>query len=118
VRTLIAGIRDADPGASAEALQRLSADPRHHGHSSPEAMVTLQLEHEEMSTLFDRCLSAREQEVLLLRYGLDDGQPRTLGETGHVVGVSRERVRQIEKRALQKLNLVLSGRRRLPDGNA
>jgi len=118
VRTLIVGIRDADPGASADALQRLTADPHHGDHASPEAMVTLQLEHEEMANLFDRCLSAREQEVLTLRYGLDDGQPRTLGEAGRVVGVSRERVRQIEKRALQKLNLVLSGRRRQPDGDA
>jgi RNA polymerase primary sigma factor len=116
VRTLIAGIRDADPGASADALQRLSADPRHRGHGSPESMVTLQLENEEMANLFERCLNPREQEVLMLRYGLDDGQPKTLGEAGRVVGVSRERVRQIEKRALQKLNLVLSGRRRASGG--
>ncbi|HEU4365853.1 MAG TPA: RNA polymerase sigma factor RpoD/SigA [Candidatus Krumholzibacteria bacterium] len=115
VRTLIAGIREADPGASAEALQRLAADPQQRGHGSPESMVTLQLENEEMSTLFDRCLSPREQEVLTLRFGLDDGEPKTLGEAGRQVGVSRERVRQIEKRALQKLNLVLSGKRRVAD---
>jgi RNA polymerase primary sigma factor len=116
VRTLIAGIRDADPGASAEALQRLSSDPHHRGHGSPESLVTLQLENEEMTSLFDRCLSPREQEVLTLRFGLDDGEPKTLGEAGRQVGVSRERVRQIEKRALQKLNLVLSGKRRGVDG--
>jgi RNA polymerase primary sigma factor len=110
-RTLIAGIRAEDPAASADALQSLSADPQHRDPHTPEALVTLQLENQEMSDLFDRCLSPREQEVLTLRYGLDDGEPRTLGEAGHVVGVSRERVRQIEKRALQKLNLVLSGRR-------
>jgi RNA polymerase primary sigma factor len=115
VRTLIAGIRDADPGASADALQRLAADPQHRGHGSPESMVTLQLENEEMANLFERCLSAREQEVLTLRFGLDDGEPRTLGEVGRQVGVSRERVRQIEKRALQKINLVLSGKRNPAD---
>jgi RNA polymerase sigma factor (sigma-70 family) len=76
----------------------------------------MQLESEEMSNLFDRCLSAREQEVLTLRFGLDDGEPKTLGEAGRHVGVSRERVRQIEKRALQKLNLVLSGKRRSLNG--
>lgn len=116
VRALIAGIRDADPGASAEALQRLAADPLNRGHSSAESMVTLQLENEEMANLFERCLSPREQEVLTLRFGLDDGEPKTLGEAGRHVGVSRERVRQIEKRALQKLNLVLSGKRRTADG--
>jgi RNA polymerase primary sigma factor len=109
VRTLIAGIRAEDPATSADALQSLSADPLHRDTHTPEALVTLQLENKEMTDLFDRCLSAREQEVLILRYGLDDGEPRTLGEAGRVVGISRERVRQIEKRALQKLNLVLSG---------
>jgi RNA polymerase primary sigma factor len=109
-RTLISGIRSEDPASSADALQSLSADPQHRDVHSPEALVTLQLENQEMSNLFDRCLSPREQEVLTLRYGLDDGEPRTLGEAGHIVGVSRERVRQIEKRALQKLNLVLTRR--------
>ena len=116
VRTLIVGIREADPGASADALQLLAADAQHRGHGSPESMVTLQLENEEMTNLFDRCLSAREQEVLTLRFGLDDGEPKTLGEAGRQVGVSRERVRQIEKRALQKLNLVLRGKRQTADG--
>jgi RNA polymerase primary sigma factor len=108
VRTLISGIRAEDPLASADALQLLASDAYHRGNGTPESLVTLQLENEEMSDLFERCLSAREQEVLTLRYGLADGEARTLGETGREVGVSRERVRQIEKRALQKLNLVLS----------
>lgn len=112
VRTLITGIRTEDPLASADALQSLSADPQHGDSHTPEALVTLQLENKEMSDLLERCLSAREQEVLSLRYGLEDGEPRTLGEAGRLVGISRERVRQIEKRALQKLNLVLSGGRR------
>jgi RNA polymerase primary sigma factor len=118
VRTLINGIRSEDPLASADALQLLASDAYHRDNGSPEALVTLQLENEEMSTLIERCLNPREQEVLALRYGLDDGEPRTLGETGREVGVSRERVRQIEKRALQKLNLVLSGRKRgMPEGS-
>jgi RNA polymerase primary sigma factor len=118
VRTLINGIRSEDPLASADALQMLASDAYHRDNGSPEALVTLQLENQEMSTLIERCLNPREQEVLALRYGLDDGEPRTLGETGREVGVSRERVRQIEKRALQKLNLVLSGRKRgMPEGS-
>lgn len=48
-------------------------------------------------------LKAREQLVLALRYGLDDGCERTLEQVGSVLGVTRERVRQIEKRALAQL---------------
>jgi RNA polymerase primary sigma factor len=48
-------------------------------------------------------LDAREGRVVHLRYGLGDGRPRTLEETGRELGVTRERVRQIEARALRKL---------------
>jgi RNA polymerase primary sigma factor len=48
-------------------------------------------------------LSPRERDVVNLRYGLRDGQPRTLSEVGDALSVTRERIRQIETRALQKL---------------
>ena len=48
-------------------------------------------------------LGDRESRVLRLRYGLDDGQPQTLEEVGKVFGVTRERIRQIEAKALRKL---------------
>ena len=48
-------------------------------------------------------LSAREREVLLLRYGLKDGVERTLEQVGQVFGVTRERIRQLEAKALRKL---------------
>lgn len=48
-------------------------------------------------------LPARLAQVLTLRFGLADGRPRTLDEVGRVLGVTRERVRQIERQALQKL---------------
>ena len=48
-------------------------------------------------------LSPREQEVVRLRFGLDDGRVRTLEEVGHIFGVTRERVRQIETKTLAKL---------------
>ena len=48
-------------------------------------------------------LSEKEREVLTLRFGLDDDQPRTLREIGERLGISRERVRQIEGQALTKL---------------
>ena len=50
-----------------------------------------------------RCLPPRDREVLELRFGLKDGQARTLEEVARVLGVTRERVRQIETRALVKL---------------
>lgn len=48
-------------------------------------------------------LTEREQKVLKLRFGLDDGRPRTLEEVGKVFNVTRERIRQIEAKALRKL---------------
>ena len=48
-------------------------------------------------------LSDREQIVIKLRFGLDDGTPRSLEEIGRILGVTRERVRQVEEKALKKL---------------
>ncbi|MBI4532998.1 MAG: sigma-70 family RNA polymerase sigma factor [Candidatus Melainabacteria bacterium] len=48
-------------------------------------------------------LTPREREVLVLRYGLNDGRPRTLEQVGRLVGITRERARQIELKALRAL---------------
>ena len=48
-------------------------------------------------------LTPREQKVIRLRYGLDDGHPRTLEAVGREFNVTRERIRQIEAKALRKL---------------
>ena len=53
-------------------------------------------------------IDPREAEILRLRFGLEDGQPLTLREIGEKVGLTRERVRQIESEALRKLNAYLS----------
>jgi len=50
-----------------------------------------------------RCLTPRDREVIEMRYGLRDGQPRTLDEVARTFGVTRERVRQIEARGLKRL---------------
>jgi len=65
------------------------------------------LEGRHVSRLLD-ALSAREQMVLRLRYGFDGDDARSLEETGKVLGVTRERIRQIEGRALSKLRACVA----------
>ena len=50
-----------------------------------------------------KTLTPREEKVLRLRFGLEDGRPRTLEEVGKEFNVTRERIRQIEAKALRKL---------------
>lgn len=59
---------------------------------------------EQISNLMKKELTEREEMVLRLRFGLDDGKARTLEEVGKVFDVTRERIRQIEAKALKKLN--------------
>ena len=54
-------------------------------------------------------ISEREQLVLKLRYGLDEGVPMTLKEIGDRIGLTRERIRQIENEALKKLYEAMTG---------
>ena len=56
-------------------------------------------------------LTQREQDVLRLRFGLDDGRSRTLEEVGKEFSVTRERIRQIEAKALRKLRHPSRSRR-------
>ena len=109
VKSLIHGIRTEELTVTAEALHKLSADAVHGASTDPERMITLQLESEKVAEYMERYLSERELIILRTRFGLEDGKPQTLAETGKLIGVSRERIRQIERRALQKLKLMLSG---------
>jgi RNA polymerase primary sigma factor len=56
-------------------------------------------------------LSKRERRILSYRFGLEDGNLRSLAETGKMVGITRERIRQIEKRAIDKIRRMMKKRR-------
>ena len=76
-------------------------------NNSPDKIVFSQMDSERLEHLL-RSINQREAEVLRLRYGLYDGQPMTLGDIGKRLKITRERVRQIEKIALKKLNKRLA----------
>ena len=76
-----------------------------------EDVVEWQARREFLDRMFEKYLTERERKILYLYYGLDDGEERTLEEIGSLLGVTRERIRQIRNRAFEKL-------RESPDGEA
>lgn len=76
-----------------------------------EEEVEAQARRQFLEQMFERYLTERERKILVLYYGLDDGEEMTLEEIGTLLGVTRERIRQIRNRAFEKL-------RQSPDGQA
>ena len=70
---------------------------------SPEEYTSEMIQVDKLYEIMDECLSEKEKRVLTLRYGLGDEKARTLEQVGEEFGVTRERIRQIEAKALQKL---------------
>ena len=68
----------------------------------PGEAVSFTLLQEQLHSVLDT-LPEREAGVVSMQFGLTDGQPKTLGEIGKVYGVTRERIRQIESKAMSKL---------------
>lgn len=71
----------------------------------PTDVTTTLIKRQEIDSILGR-LTQREKDVVSLRFGLDDGRPRTLEEVGVALNVTRERVRQIELRAMKKLRHI------------
>ncbi len=74
--------------------------------NSPAQNVFDQLRTEKLKKLIGS-LNEKEQKVILMRFGFDQDQPKTLEQTGSLLGVTRERIRQIEEKALQKIRSVM-----------
>jgi RNA polymerase primary sigma factor len=89
-----------DAGAFADSIE----DTR---SQSPEEQILSAMEVERMRELLDK-LDAREARILKLRFGIGNGEPMTLKAIGHRFGLTRERVRQMEQQALERLGEVMS----------
>jgi RNA polymerase primary sigma factor len=102
LRALFAGMQSLDAPEGLDAFEELTAEAIGEAPNSVERLVELQLEHEMIDRLL-RSLDTREEQLIRIRYGFHDGIVRSLQETGDHFALSRERVRQIEARALAKL---------------
>lgn len=97
-KTVGIGTKTNSMEKSQVALSDMCKDSR----NKPEETAQVESLRQDISRLINT-LSPREQDVVRMRYGLDDGEIRTLEEIGSIFSVTRERVRQIEARALHKL---------------
>ena len=97
METTIGRKKKAD--GSESTLERMLSDPK----VQPQDHCDATMMREDLAKLLEATLTERENHVLRMRFGLNDGRTRTLEEIGQGLSVTRERVRQIESRALQKL---------------
>jgi RNA polymerase primary sigma factor len=106
LKVLIEGIKSLDYETSIHAYGNLFQEDWFQVPSDVESLVDSYLRSLRLSRLMEK-LMAKEAAVLRIRYGFHDMVPRTLAETGQFLGVSRERVRQIEKGALGKMKRLI-----------
>lgn len=93
---------EAPVGSDGDTASKLSDFIEDDGDHSPSELTTKTLLKEDIMRSLE-ILNPREQKIIKMRFGLEDGMPRTLEEVGKEFGVTRERIRQIEAKALQKL---------------
>jgi RNA polymerase sigma factor (sigma-70 family) len=100
------GIGQGDIPYAAELIRTLTGRPgapeKNKTAPAPADTASYQLFQEELRAGL-RILTDRESQVLQLRFGLEDGRSRTLDEVGRTIGVTRERIRQIEAKSLRKV---------------
>jgi RNA polymerase primary sigma factor len=104
--TLVHSVRSLDVDLSNEAFHGLVESEAVEQPPTLDEIVDLQLRDQQINEVLKR-LSGREEAILRFRYGFYDDRPRTLAETGAEFGLSRERIRQLEQRALVKLRALL-----------
>jgi RNA polymerase primary sigma factor len=106
LRTLIHAIRTLDVDLGGDAYHGLIDSEAMDQQPSIDQMVEMQMRNRHLDDLLKR-LSGREEAILRLRYGFYDDKMHTLAEAGEQFGLSRERIRQLEQRALLKLRQLL-----------
>jgi RNA polymerase primary sigma factor len=106
LRSLVVAIRSVDVDLSNHEYHGLIESEAMEQPLTLDEIVETQIRNQHLSELLKR-LSGREEAILRLRYGFYDDRPRTLAETGEHFGLSRERIRQLEQRALDKLRQLL-----------
>ena len=106
LETLVHSVRSLDVDLSNEAFHGLVESEAVEQPPTLDEIVDLQLRDQQINEVLKR-LSGREEAILRFRYGFYDDRPRTLAETGAQFGLSRERIRQLEQRALMKLRALL-----------
>jgi len=106
LRTLIHAIRTLDVDLGGDAYHGLIESEAMEQQPSIDEMVEMQMRNQHLDELLKR-LSGREEAILRLRYGFYDDKMHTLAEAGEQFGLSRERIRQLEQRALMKLRQLI-----------
>ncbi|HET9250955.1 MAG TPA: sigma-70 family RNA polymerase sigma factor [Candidatus Eisenbacteria bacterium] len=106
LRSLIQSIHTLDVDLGNEAFHGLIESEAIEQPPSLDEIIEMQIRDQQINEMLKR-LSGREEAILRLRYGFYDDRPRTLAETGEHFGLSRERIRQLEERALIKLRHLL-----------
>ncbi|HEX7077577.1 MAG TPA: RNA polymerase sigma factor RpoD/SigA [Candidatus Eisenbacteria bacterium] len=106
LQTLVHSVRTLDVDLSNEAFHGLVESEAVEQPPSLDEIVEMQLRDQQLNEMLKK-LTEREEAILRFRYGFYDDRPRTLAETGEQFGLSRERIRQLEQRALLKLRALL-----------
>jgi RNA polymerase primary sigma factor len=106
LRSLVLSVRTLDVDLSNEAFHGLVETEALEQPPTLDEIVDMQIRDQHLNEVLKK-LSGREEQILRFRYGFYDDRPRTLQETGEQFGLSRERIRQLEQRALLKLRSLL-----------